>query len=133
LKAGTNVLTSVAKKKVATVATLVLSTEAFPTAGLALQLEVPTAAASIRGPKVEEECWNTGLDDQLEAVVASIHLEMVVASCMQVEAVVVTTSKATLTAGDLPHSITGVGPIWEPCTIKVWLIHCDVPALKKDG
>jgi hypothetical protein len=56
LKVGTNVLTSVAKKKVATVATLVLSTEAFPTAGLALQLEVPTAAASIRGPKVEEEC-----------------------------------------------------------------------------
>jgi hypothetical protein len=56
LKVGTNVLTSVAKKKVATVATLVLSTEAFPTAGLALQLEAPTAAASIRGPKVEEEC-----------------------------------------------------------------------------
>jgi hypothetical protein len=51
------------KKKVATTAASVLSTEAFPTAGLALELEVPTAAvASIPGRKVGEECWNSGLD-----------------------------------------------------------------------
>jgi hypothetical protein len=42
------------KKKVA--ATLVSSTEAFPMAGLALQLEVPTVMASIPGLKVKEEC-----------------------------------------------------------------------------
>jgi hypothetical protein len=37
-------------------ATLVSSTEAFPTAGFALQLEVPTtAAAGIHGRKVGEE------------------------------------------------------------------------------
>jgi hypothetical protein len=40
----------VAKKKV--VAVSVLSMEAFPTVGLALQLEVPTAVASIPEPKV---------------------------------------------------------------------------------
>jgi hypothetical protein len=42
------------KKKVA--ATSVSSTEAFPMAGLALQLEVPTVTASIPGLKVKEEC-----------------------------------------------------------------------------
>jgi hypothetical protein len=36
----------VAKKKVAATATSVSSTEAFPMAGLALELEVPTAAAT---------------------------------------------------------------------------------------
>jgi hypothetical protein len=42
----------VAKKKVAVTATSVSSTEAFPMAGLALELEVPTAAAaSIPGRK----------------------------------------------------------------------------------
>jgi hypothetical protein len=55
LKVGTNELPSVAKKKVA--AASESSTEAFPTAGLALQLEVPTTvAASIPGRKVGEEC-----------------------------------------------------------------------------
>jgi hypothetical protein len=55
LKVGTNELPSVAKKKVAVASES--STEAFPTAGLALQLEVPTtAAASIPGRKVGEEC-----------------------------------------------------------------------------
>jgi hypothetical protein len=48
LKADTNYLPSVAKK-VAAATTSMSSTEAFPMAGLALQLEVPTAAASIRG------------------------------------------------------------------------------------
>jgi hypothetical protein len=47
----------VVKKKVTTTAVLVSSTKAFPTAGLALQLEVPTVVTtSIRGRKVEEEC-----------------------------------------------------------------------------
>jgi hypothetical protein len=43
LNVGTNDLPSAAKKKVTMAAASVLSTEAFPTAGLALQLEVPTA------------------------------------------------------------------------------------------
>jgi hypothetical protein len=45
-----------AKKKVATAAASVSSTEAFPMAGLALQLEVPmVAAAHISSQKVGEE------------------------------------------------------------------------------
>jgi hypothetical protein len=46
--------------------------EAFPTVGFAFKVEVPTAAASIPGPKVREKCWNSGLDARLEAVAASI-------------------------------------------------------------
>jgi hypothetical protein len=42
---------SVAKKKVVVFATS--SKKAFPTVGLALQLDMPTAAASIPGLKVE--------------------------------------------------------------------------------
>jgi hypothetical protein len=45
LKVGMNDLPSVAKKKVTMAAASVASMEAFPTAGLALQLEVPTVAA----------------------------------------------------------------------------------------
>jgi hypothetical protein len=60
LKIGTNYLPLVAKKKVVAAATS--STEAFPTARLALQLEVLTVAASIPGRKVGEEYWNSGLD-----------------------------------------------------------------------
>jgi hypothetical protein len=76
LKVCTNDLSSVAKKKVAAAVASVSSTEAFPMAGIALQLEVPTAVmASIRGRKVEEECWKYGLDGWLEAVVSSIHLK----------------------------------------------------------
>jgi hypothetical protein len=44
----------VAKKKVAMMS--VLSIEAFPVMGLALQLEVPMAEVSILGPIVGEEC-----------------------------------------------------------------------------
>jgi hypothetical protein len=55
LKGGTNVLPWVVKKKVATAAVSVSSMEAFPIAGLALQLEVPMVVASIPGPKVEDE------------------------------------------------------------------------------
>jgi hypothetical protein len=83
LKVGTNELLSVAKKKVTAAATLVSSTEAFSTVGLALQLEVPMAVAvSIPGRKVWEECWNSGLDGRLEVLAASIQLEAtVVAPC----------------------------------------------------
>jgi hypothetical protein len=57
LKVGTNDLPSVARKKVIAATASVSSTEAFPMAGLTLQLEVPTAvAASIHGRKVREEC-----------------------------------------------------------------------------
>jgi hypothetical protein len=57
LKVGTNDLPSVVKKKVAVATASVSSTKGFLTAGLDLQLEVPTAvAASIRGRKVGEEC-----------------------------------------------------------------------------
>jgi hypothetical protein len=45
----------VVNKKVAATATPVSSKEAFPTVGLALQLEVPMIATSIPGLKVGEE------------------------------------------------------------------------------
>jgi hypothetical protein len=81
LKVGTNDLPPVAKKKVVAVVTLGSSTEAFPTVGLTLQLEVPMATvASIPDQNVGEECWNSGLDGRLEAVLASIRLEAVAAS-----------------------------------------------------
>jgi hypothetical protein len=66
------------KKKV--VAASVSSTEAFPTTGLAPQVKVPMAAASIPDLKVGEECWNSDLDARLELVAASIQLEAVAAS-----------------------------------------------------
>jgi hypothetical protein len=88
LKVGTNDLPSVVKKKVTAAAASVSSTKAFPTMGLALQLEVPAAAAaSIYGQKVGEECWNSGLDGRLEAVTVTIHLKAVVAG-IHLEAVV---------------------------------------------
>jgi hypothetical protein len=81
LKVDTNELSSVVKKKVVAAAMSMSSMEAFPTAGLALQLEVPTAVdASIPDQKVGEECWNSGLYSRLEAVEASIQLETVAAS-----------------------------------------------------
>jgi hypothetical protein len=71
-------------KKVVAAATSVSSTKAFPTAGLALQLEVPiAAAASIPGRKVGEECWNSSLDGWLEVVPASILLEAAVADTLE--------------------------------------------------
>jgi hypothetical protein len=72
LKVGMNDLPSVAKKKVNAAVASMPSMEAFLTVGLALQLEVPTmTAASIRGWKVGEECWNSGLDGRLKAMVVS--------------------------------------------------------------
>jgi hypothetical protein len=110
LKVGTNDLPSVAKKKVAVAAASVLSTDAFPTAGLALQPEVPTAAAtSIPGWKVGEECWNSGLNGRLEVVAASIHLKVVAASIQQ-EAAVATTSEAALLRETLPTASRVLGP-----------------------
>jgi hypothetical protein len=94
LKVSMNDLLSVAKKNVAAAMASVSSTEAFPMAGLALQLEVPTAAtASIRSWKVGEECCNSRLDGRLETVVTNIHLKAVVAS-IHLEAVAVATSEA---------------------------------------
>jgi hypothetical protein len=55
-------------KKVA--AASVLSTEAFSTAGLALQVEVGLLS-SISGLKVREDCWNSDLDARLEEVAAT--------------------------------------------------------------
>jgi hypothetical protein len=57
LKVDTNDLPSVEKKKVDMATASVTSMEAFPMAGLALQLEVPMAVvASIPSRKVREEC-----------------------------------------------------------------------------
>jgi hypothetical protein len=76
------------------------SMEAFPTTGIALQLEVPMTGASISGPKVGEECWNSGLDARLEAGdqypgggSGGDHV------------------KLFLVVGDPPHGIMGVRPI----------------------
>jgi hypothetical protein len=52
----------VVKKKVVAAVASVSFTEAFPMAGLTLQLEVSTTAASIPGQKVGEEYWNSALD-----------------------------------------------------------------------
>jgi hypothetical protein len=109
LKVGTNDLPSVVKKNVATVAVLVSSTKAFFTVGLALQLEVPTAAATtIHRRKVGEECWNSGLDERLEAVAASIHLKAVVAS-IHLEAATAMSEAAWLRE-TLPTTSWVVGP-----------------------
>jgi hypothetical protein len=107
LKIGTNDLSSVAKKKVTTAAALVSSTKAFPMVGLALQLEVPTVvAASIHGWKVGEECWNSDLDDRLEAVATSI----------QLETVVVATSEAARLRETLPTASRVLDPYEKPVT-----------------
>jgi hypothetical protein len=115
LKVGTNDLPSVVKKKVITTAASVSSMEAFPTAGLALQLEVPMAvAASIRSQKVGEESWNSDLDGRLEAMVASIHLKAVMAS-IHLE-VAAATSEAARLRETLPTASWVVGPYENPIT-----------------
>jgi hypothetical protein len=114
LKVGTNDLPSVVKKKVVAVAASVSSTEVFPTTGLAFQLEVPTtAAASIRGQKVGEECWNSGLDGRLEAVAASITLKAMAAS-IHLEAAA--TSEAARLRETLPTASQVVGLYENPIT-----------------
>jgi hypothetical protein len=94
------------KKKVATTTASVSSTEAFPMAGLALQLEVSMAAASIPGLKVGEECWNSDLDGRLEVVAASI----------QLEAAVVAMSKSTWLRETLPTASRVLDPYENPIT-----------------
>jgi hypothetical protein len=91
----------VAKKKV--VAASVSSTEAFPMAGLALQLEVPTMAASIPGLKVGEECWSSGLDARLAAGGGGGQYPTGSGGGGHI--------KVCPTAGDPPHDIMCVGPI----------------------
>jgi hypothetical protein len=105
-----NDLPSVAKKNVDVAVATVSSTEAFPMMRLALQLEVPTVAvASIRGRKVREECWNSGLDSRLETMAASIYLKVVVAS-IHLEAAAVATLEAAQLWKTLPTTSRVVGP-----------------------
>jgi hypothetical protein len=107
LKVGMNDLASVMKKKVTAAATSVSSTEAFPTVRLALQLEVPmAAAASICGRKVGEEYWNSSLDGRLEVVATSIHLEVAVAATLE----------AAQLRRTLPTTSRAVGPYENPIT-----------------
>jgi hypothetical protein len=116
LKVGTNDLPLVAKKKVTAAVVSVSSMEAFPTMGLALQLEVPTVVAtSIPSQKVEEECWNSSLDVWLEAAVASIHLKAVVVS-IQLEAAVAAMSKAARLQKTVPMASRVLGPYENPVT-----------------
>jgi ribosome-binding ATPase YchF (GTP1/OBG family) len=116
LKVGTNDLPSAVKKKVITAAALVSSTEAFSTVGLALQLEVPTVAATnIPDQKVGEECWNSDLDGRLETMATSVHLK-VVAACIHLEAEVATTSEATRLWETLPTTSQVFGLYENPVT-----------------
>jgi hypothetical protein len=97
----------VVKMKVAATVASVSSTEAFPTLGLALQLEVPTAAATgIPCQKVGEDYWNSSLDGQLEAVVVDI----------QLEAAVVATSEAAWLWETLPMTSWVLDPYENPVT-----------------
>jgi hypothetical protein len=57
--------------------------------------------ASILGRKVGEECWNSGMDGQLDAMPASIHLEAV-AAIIQLEVEVVATSETAQLQETLP-------------------------------
>ncbi len=70
--------------------------------------------ANIDGPKVGEECWNSGLDGRLEAVVASIHLKAVAAS-IHLEAAAAT-SKAARLQETLPTSSRVLDPYENPVT-----------------
>jgi hypothetical protein len=116
LKVGTNDLPPLAKKNATTATASVSSTEAFPTAGLALQLEMPTAAAdSIPDRKMGKECWNSGLEGWLEAMAASIQLQVVAAS-IQLEVVVAATSEAAWVWDTLPMASGVLNPYVNPVT-----------------
>jgi hypothetical protein len=60
------------------------------------------------------ECWNSGLDGWLEAMEASIHLEAVTGSYMQVEVMVATTSKAAGLREALPIASRVLDPYENP-------------------
>jgi hypothetical protein len=122
---GTNDLPSMVKKKVTLAGIVGSSTEAFPATGLALQLEVPTAAvASISGRKLGDVCWNSGLDGRLEAVVTCIQLEAVaasiqleaVAASIQLQAMVAATSEAARQRDTLPTASWVLDPYENPVT-----------------
>jgi hypothetical protein len=107
LKVGTNDLLLVAKKKIVAAVVSVSSTEEFPTAGLALQLEVrTTAVASILGRKVGEGCWNSDLNGRLEAVVASIQLEAAVVATLEVVRLRETLPTTSHVLGPYENSVT---------------------------
>jgi hypothetical protein len=74
---------------------------------------VLTAATSIPGSNVGEECWNSGLDAQLEVVAGSIHLEVVAAS-IQLEVAVVATSKSIRLWETLPTASRVLDPNENP-------------------
>jgi hypothetical protein len=57
---------------------------------------------------VGEECWNSDLDDRLEAVAASIHLKAVLAS-IHLEAEAAVTSEAAQLRETLPTTSWVVG------------------------
>jgi hypothetical protein len=84
--------------------------EAFPTPGLALQLEMPTVVAtSILHRKVGEEFYNSDQDSRLEVVPSSIQLEVVPAS-IHLEVVVAATSEAARLWETLPTASRVLGP-----------------------
>jgi hypothetical protein len=64
---------------------------------------------------VGEDCCNSGLNDRLEAVAASIHLKAVAAN-IQLEATVVATSEATRLWETLPMTSQVLGPYENPVT-----------------
>jgi hypothetical protein len=72
-------------------------------------------AASIPGPKVGEECWDSSLDGRLEPVVACIHLEVVAAS-IHLEAVVAATSNSAQLWETLPMASRVLDPYENPIT-----------------
>jgi hypothetical protein len=76
---------------------VVSSTEAFPTAGLALQVELPTASAKARSPHLEAasvvECSSSGVE---VAGTRSLYHEAAVAASIQPEASVATSKAAQL-------------------------------------
>jgi hypothetical protein len=106
LKVGTNDLSSVVKKKVPTAAASVSSTKAFPTAGLALQPEVPiVVVASIPSRKVEEECWNYDLESRLGVAAARIQLEVAVAATLEASSLQETLPTASWVLGPYENPV----------------------------
>jgi hypothetical protein len=72
-------------------------------------------ATSITGLMVGDECWNSGLDVWLVAVVASIHLEAV-AAIIQLEAVMAATLKSARLLETLPMTSRVLDPYANPIT-----------------
>jgi hypothetical protein len=64
---------------------------------------------------VGEECWNSGLHDQLEVVLTSIKLEAVTTN-IQLEAAVATTPEAIRIRETLPTASQVLEPYEKPIT-----------------